>query len=554
MRRRWIPWAVLALLAASCCVLAILQYTWLTQFASAQREQFRQDLQNRLSLLSRSFNDEISNSVQALTPSDSRIEELGREPAYAARYESWKASHEPIFRRIALAIPDHDDVILRMLDLNTARFSTADWPQEWSLLRSRMRARLQGGAPPGDSRNPSLFEIPRFGDGGEQEWLVLELNINAVRSSLLPEMLRKYVGDFDAEVTLASDANDVIFKTGAAHIAGREDASIALLEDQMRRGGPGREMRPPPRPMSEGPRGPGGPRNQPGRWRLYVQHRAGSLEAVVARTRSRNLAVAGALLVLIVAAVLVLMRVSRQAQRLADLQMNFVAGVSHELRTPLSVIRTAAYNLRGKMSHRPEQVERYGALIEDETTKLNRMVEQILRFASSQAGHAIRDRQPAAIQSIVEDALASAAQQIEDAGVVVETSIEPASILADASAMKHALQNLIENALKYAAEARWIGVSSSLTGDAVEIRVADRGPGIPPDELAHIFDPFYRGRTAIADQIHGTGLGLSLVKKIAEAHGGTISVASEPGKGTEFTLRIPRAQQKPTHEFAHSTD
>jgi hypothetical protein len=83
MRRRWIPWAVIALLAACCCVLAILQYTWLTQFASAQREQLKQDLQTRLNLMGRSFNDEISNSVAALVATEARIDELGRERAYA---------------------------------------------------------------------------------------------------------------------------------------------------------------------------------------------------------------------------------------------------------------------------------------------------------------------------------------------------------------------------------------------------------------------------------------------------------------------------------------
>jgi signal transduction histidine kinase len=75
----------------------------------------------------------------------------------------------------------------------------------------------------------------------------------------------------------------------------------------------------------------------------------------------------------------------------------------------------------------------------------------------------------------------------------------------------------------------------------VEIRVADHGPGIPEDEQKHIFDPFFRGQRAFEDQVHGTGLGLNLVKKIVEAHGGTIRVKSEPMKGAEFIVRIPEA-------------
>ena len=86
----------------------------------------------------------------------------------------------------------------------------------------------------------------------------------------------------------------------------------------------------------------------------------------------------------------------------------------------------------------------------------------------------------------------------------------------------------------------------------MEIRVADRGPGIPLDEQAHIFDPFFRGRRAVQDQVHGTGLGLNLVKKIVEAHGGTIHVHSEPMKGAEFVVRIPAAPPELQDEFAHT--
>jgi signal transduction histidine kinase len=124
-------------------------------------------------------------------------------------------------------------------------------------------------------------------------------------------------------------------------------------------------------------------------------------------------------------------------------------------------------------------------------------------------------------------------------------------------AMKHALQNLLDNAVKYGIEgSNWIGVFASSVvdrnGPAVEVRVADRGPGIPLDEQDHIFDPFFRGSRAVQDQVHGTGLGLNLVKKIVEAHGGTIRVKSEQMKGTEFVMRIPAAPAELRDEFAHS--
>jgi signal transduction histidine kinase len=145
--------------------------------------------------------------------------------------------------------------------------------------------------------------------------------------------------------------------------------------------------------------------------------------------------------------------------------------------------------------------------------------------------------------------------------LVVERHIEPnlPLVLADGLAMRHALQNLLDNALKYGTEgSNWIGIFASAvdsaTGPAVEIRVVDHGPGIPLDEQEHLFDPFFRGRRAIQDQVHGTGLGLNLVKRIVEAHGGEIVVKSEPMHGTEFVIRIPAAPPEVQDELTHSFD
>jgi signal transduction histidine kinase len=224
--------------------------------------------------------------------------------------------------------------------------------------------------------------------------------------------------------------------------------------------------------------------------------------------------------------------------------MNFVAGVSHELRTPLTVIHTAAYNLRGKLAHHPEQVEKYGALIQEESDKLGALVEQVLLFAGGKAGAIVRKREPVAVEALIEDSLQLS--RAAGAHLVVEKQISPdlPPVLADELALKHALRNLIDNALKYGTEGSgWIGISAAPVMDkkglAVEIRIADRGPGIPPEEQGQVFEPFFRGRKALEDQVHGTGLGLDLVKKIAEAHGGSIRVKSVPHERTEFVMRIP---------------
>jgi len=375
-------------------------------------------------------------------------------------------------------------------------------------------------------------------------------------TEVLPELLARYLGpdylsEYRVEIVVRNDPSKLIYPHDleqVQRITGDADASVTLLDVSP---GPG------------GGRGRSGKQvtdNGRGRWQLSVQHRSGSLEAVVARQRWRNLGVSAAILLLLLATAASLLRFSRQAQRLADVEMEFVAGVSHELRTPLTVIRTAAYNLRGKVVTNPTQVERYGSLIQEESEKLTAIVEQVLRFASAKVGRVIRERQPVAVESLIENSLQSSKGLLEEALCQVETQIEPGLpvIEGDSMALQHALQNLINNAEKYGSEGnRWIGISARAVAGpgspAVEIRVADHGPGIPADEKKHLFDAFFRGGKAVRDQIHGTGLGLNLVKKIVEAHKGTVSVQSEPGAGTSFIVRLPSSPAKGQDELAHST-
>jgi signal transduction histidine kinase len=289
-----------------------------------------------------------------------------------------------------------------------------------------------------------------------------------------------------------------------------------------------------------------------------VRHHAGSLDAVVEKARTRNLVVTTSILLLMLAALWALVRYTRRAQQLAELQMEFVAGVSHELRTPLSVMKTAGHNLQGRVSNDPSRVQRYGALIQEQSEKLGAIVEQILRFANAQADRVIGAKEPVSVESVIQDAINADRQVLEESHCVVERKIEPdlPMILADPNSLKHAVQNLVSNAAKYGKGGNWIGITAAFHknggGPEVEIRIADHGPGIPSDELNQIFEPFYRGKKAIEDQVHGTGLGLSLAKRIVEAHRGTLTVESEEGKGTEFIVRIPAAIVEQENELANS--
>jgi signal transduction histidine kinase len=282
---------------------------------------------------------------------------------------------------------------------------------------------------------------------------------------------------------------------------------------------------------------PGAPR-----WTLSLVHAQGSLEIAVARTRRWNLGVSLGVLALLAASVSLALVASQRAQRLARERMEFVAGISHELRTPLSVIRSAAENLADGVVEARPQVQQYGSLIADEGRKLSDMVDQVLTFSTLESGHALR-LQPAAIDRVVEDAVRGVAAMAEAAGMRVETRVEGPlpQVMADVPALGRVVTNLVTNAVKYAAGGGWVGITVDAPhgGSHVRVSVADRGPGISPQDQKRVFEPFFRGHDATAAQIHGNGLGLDLVRRIVEQHGGRVSLASEPGHGCRFTVELP---------------
>lgn len=287
-------------------------------------------------------------------------------------------------------------------------------------------------------------------------------------------------------------------------------------------------------------------------WRLVLQHPAGSLDAAVAQARRRNLWLGGGILAVLLAGVALVVLNGRRASQLAARQMEFVTNVSHELRTPLAVIRSAAQNLSAGVVSEAAQARRYGALIEDEGRRLTEMVEQILEYSHVHGDQPLRHLQPIGVAALLDDLRASCGPLCAQAGITLDVAAPPPGtppILGDEAAVRRALHNLVANAVKHAAEGKWIGVSATSAAAGgrrrVSIAVRDRGPGLPPSDLPHLFEPFYRGRRAIERQVHGNGLGLSLVKRVAEAHGGSVTASSAPGKGSTFTLILPAAPEAP---------
>jgi signal transduction histidine kinase len=291
------------------------------------------------------------------------------------------------------------------------------------------------------------------------------------------------------------------------------------------------------------------------RWRLMLTHSAGSLDAAVQSARRRNMAVSTSVLGVLGASMGLLILSTRRAQRLARQQMEFVAAVSHELRTPLAVIRSAAENLADGVVRDDQQIRKYGDLMRTEGRRLTEMVEQILEFAGIQSGQRGFALRAVRLEPLLDDIVSSstAVSSGADMDVHIELPEDLPPVLGDEAALRRVFQNLISNAMKYGAGGGWIGISAGTSGADVRIVVADKGMGISASDQARIFEPFYRGGDAVEAGIQGAGLGLSLVQRIVEAHGGRVTVNSQPGAGSEFIVHLPAAGEETVGRPIEST-
>jgi two-component system sensor histidine kinase SenX3 len=196
----------------------------------------------------------------------------------------------------------------------------------------------------------------------------------------------------------------------------------------------------------------------------------------------------------------------------------------------------------------PSLLAEYGQVIGQQSRQLGTLVERILLFASRTSGAPRPALQRLAVSEAIDATLSTIAELTGGAAFTVERDVQPdlPAVMGDPTALAQCIENLLTNAVKYAGTERWIGVrayaerTSSGTVD-VCVDVADRGLGIPAADRERIFEPFYRGPAAIAAQIHGTGLGLALARSMAEMMSGRITVISQPGRGSTFTLRLPAA-------------
>jgi signal transduction histidine kinase len=236
------------------------------------------------------------------------------------------------------------------------------------------------------------------------------------------------------------------------------------------------------------------------------------------------------------------MRAAQRRMRLSRMKTDFVSNVSHELRTPLSSIRVFGELLKMGRVQDEEKVREYGDYIETESRRLTQLINNILDFSRIESGRKTYDFEQAHVADIVHATLRTFDIQLKHRGFSVsvkEPSLPLPTVFADPEAISQALINLLDNAVKYSGEARELEIWLGRVGNFVTISVKDKGIGLSREDQQKVFEKFYRVCTGLVHETRGSGLGLPIVKQIIEAHDGRITVESEQGRGSTFTIYLP---------------
>jgi len=526
-------WGFVGLMFSLCVVLSALQYKWTGQISSAETARLRATLGEGLQTLCRAFDSELTESCRALVPSSSEITDEGHDTAHMDRFQAWAKKAKPIFRRIGVAIPTNREVALYEIRPGQQHLTRGAWPVEWADLRKDLTEK------PGPERSDAfthplgtVFAFPVFAARGKQvietEWTIFELDLDYLKEKWMPRLMRRHLGQHvtnflaSAEIKTRAQPHTIIYaleRTAEEHAGQVYSASFNSLG-----GSPGL----------------GGMRARD-RWTFELRQSPSRLEQLVSTARWRNFALATLFNGLLLAAGLALVRYTRRSRVLADAQLQFVANVSHELRTPLTVILGAGHNLLRGVVQDKRHVEQYLKLIVKHAQHLSEMVEQLLELRSTRKKQKLT--QMVDITKTISEALGVTSNETKGFMLDLELAQTLAPVRGDAAALQRVFQNLITNAARHGRKGGWIGIRAGglqQNGSRmVEVQVADRGEGIPKDEVDQLFDPFFRGAAAEAQRVRGSGLGLTLVKEIVEAHHGTVSLESHEGQGTTFSVRLP---------------
>jgi signal transduction histidine kinase len=291
-------------------------------------------------------------------------------------------------------------------------------------------------------------------------------------------------------------------------------------------------------------------------WRLGMRMRHTTEEQDARRFFSFNLSLTLVMMLLLIGGIVMALRVASREMKLSQMKADFVSNVSHELRTPLASIRVFGEFLRLGRVKEPEKVREYGEYIETESRRLTQLINNILDFSKIESGRKTYQFERADVAEVISETLKTYEVQLRQNGfnILFEAPrypLPPAII--DSNAIAQAFMNLLDNAVKYSGESKEIIVRLGKRDEYITISVTDHGIGISREEREKIFEKFYRVSTGLIHDVKGSGLGLSIVKHIVEAHRGLVTLNSKPDAGSTFTIYLP-AQPSAGDSSAQSED
>src|SRR5262249_27475923 len=277
-------------------------------------------------------------------------------------------------------------------------------------------------------------------------------------------------------------------------------------------------------------------------WYLGIRMRNMTEEQWSRRNFLTNLSFSALTALVLIGGVVMALRAASRAIKFSQMKADFVSNVSHELRTPLASIRVFGEFLKLGRVNEPYKIREYGEYIETESRRLTQLINNILDFSKIESGQKTYHFEQTDVEHVVTETLKTFEVVLEQNGfsVNLERPARPLpQAVIDPDAIAQAFINLLDNAVKYSGDSKAIEVKVAEQGDFVTISVVDHGIGIASEEREKVFEKFYRVGNVLVHDVKGSGLGLSIVKHIVEAHNGKITVESELGHGSAFIIHLP---------------
>ena len=546
----------LAVLTVALVVLGHMQYRWIGDLADAERQRMQAGIEFAAHHFSDEFDHELTRMFLAfqLPMPDATADHLLK------RYDEWAATaRDPKIVRAVYFVPPFEPDHLQSIDPATRNVKPSAWPASLATLHQMIAEEAAGGRPVPGPIVPGVMAlaIPCGGmrhamierhmaamaaqpaieihanhmkmPEGCPGYTIVEIDANYLARVFLPEMTRRYFDtpngrEYDVAI-VSPETGATLYRSDGGNAEFHADVVLPIFSVRATRRMPMEApiLEPPPHPPM---------------WNLLVRHHRGSMEDLVAHTRMHNLLITGGILAVLAGTVLALVAMLRTAERLRLQQLEFVAGVTHELNTPVAALTSAGQNLADGIVTEPAQVSRYGTAIVKESRRLTEMIGQVLAYGGMESRRKL-PHVPVDVANVINEAVANCRWMADEQSIEIEKDVDRALpvVDGDAASLARAVQNLIANAIRHGAAGKWVAIRAIAEDRNVAISVEDRGLGIAPRDLPHLFEPFYRGRGA--DRVRGSGLGLTIVKQIALAHGGSVSVDKRRDGGAIFTLRLP---------------